>query len=173
MNPPTLQLRVHVPTQRGPGVGSVRVTPALRRRRGKPWKLVTRGSTAVKIYATRKRGPYTIAWRDSAAGRRQRAMRSDPFVAVSFAEQKATELANGEAWRGHLTQADWASYQRALQILAPLKQALELAEGIYTDAAQKLPQGISLQEVVRVYLEHQPAGGVPQSIPDLVTSLLA
>src|SRR5438445_524096 len=88
----------------------------------------------------------------------------EALAEVSFAEQKATELANGEAWRAHLTQADWASYQRCRELLCHLPSAichggppsLELAVSIYTDSVQKLPPGVSLQEAVRFYLEHQP-----------------
>ena len=171
----TLRFQVHADRA---GVRVAATDPSRKKKkRGKPWKLIPRGSTVVKIYARRRKrrppGPFTIAWRDSAGGHRQRAMRSDPFVAVSFAEQKATELANGEAWRAHLSQADWASYQRALQILAPTGQPLELAVSVYTDFVQKLPAGVTPTELLRFFLEHQPAGITPLNLPALVTDLIA
>jgi integrase len=107
-------------------------------------------------------------------------MRSDPFVAVSFAEQKATDLANGEAWRQQLGQADWSGLQRAREILAtlprthaPTPPSIELAVSVYADSVRILPAGVSPADAARFYVEHLPAGVAPQPVPALVASLIA
>jgi integrase len=167
--------------------------PKKKKKRGAPWKIIPRGSVIVKIYATQgKRAPYTIAWRATADGHRERAMRSDPFAAVSHAEQIATDLANGEAWRSLVGQADWASYKRALDILAHLRPnslsaiggeeqgevaqfrpvPLELAISDYVTNLKKLPTGVTLSDAIKGYLEHQPRGVTAQNIPALVNTLI-
>lgn len=152
-------------------------TAQLKREDGKRYALITRGSAAVRIYGSpgraASRGPYTIAWRQASFGKRLRAMRSNLARAISLAEEKATALANGETWRLSMTQRDWASYQRSLEILAPTGQPLELVAGIYTQCVQTLPKGVNLLDACRAYLERQRAGINPRNIPELAQDLLS
>jgi integrase len=133
-----------------------------------PAKEIRAGSAVVKIFG---RGPYSIAWRESAGGRRQMRMRTKWAAAKRFAEEKAIEIANGQTAMSQFTEADRASYKRALELLAPTGQPLELAVGIYTDSVQKLG-GIRLEDAVAFFLEHRPPGYKPIPLPDLVTQFL-
>lgn len=150
-------------------------TAQLKREPDKRYALVTRGSASVRIYgrADGSAGPYTIAWRQSSFGKRQRAMRSTLKSAITLAEEKATALANGETWRLSMTQKDWASYQRSLELLAPTGLALELACSILAECCQLLPKGVSPLEACRAYVERQRAGVTSRNIPQLVQDLLA
>ncbi len=166
-----------------PSLGRTSLTPLPSVKRGKPWKTVSRGSTVVKIYCARAKrhgrpqGPFTIAWRDSAHGHRQRAMRSQANLALAFADQKATELANGETWKQSMGANDYASYLRALELLARIGgPPLEVAVGIYTQCVQKLVgmrSTASVTDAVDFFLQSHPAGVASKNIPELVQDLLA
>jgi integrase len=128
----------------------------------KPLKLVPAGSVVVRIYGKKnsdgeKLGPFTIAWRDSAQAPRRRAMRSQWKSALSFAETKATRLANNEAWRDSISQLDWQVYTESVETLSraglPARSLLDAAQLLASSALRT------------------PAPPV-RTIPDLVTDLL-
>lgn len=135
----------------------------------KPAAVIKKGSVRVVIYG---RGPYTIAWRDNSGGARKRAMRSELAKARSFAEEKATTLANGETWRLAMGQGDYASYLRAREILIPTGKSLELAAAEFAEAFKRLPQGSTIADAVKSLLENSRANIVPKSCPEIVDEFL-
>lgn len=91
------------------------VTSGPARKKGQPFDEIRRGSVTVKIYG-RKPGPWTITWRENATGPRQATMRAELARAETFAEEKATEIANGETWRRELGHADYAEFLHCRQL---------------------------------------------------------
>ncbi len=148
---------------------TVESSEAKKKRERNPAKLVTAGSVAVQIFG---RGPYTIAWRESAKGPRRRVMRSAWKNAKRFAEKIADDLANGQVAMNQFTESDRASYKRALEILQPIGQDLELATATYAEAIKKL-NGVPLQQVIDFWKENCPRGIVPHPLPQLVELYLA
>ena len=133
-------------------------------------QVVEVGSAVVKIYG-RSPGPYTITWRKTATGPRQRTMRAQWKAAKAFATRLARDLANGQTAMSEFTDADRASYRRALELLAPTGQGLELAAAIYAEAVAKL-EDVPVMEAIRFFLENRPRGYVPRPIPMLVEQFL-
>jgi integrase len=136
-----------------------------------PAKLLPAGTGFVQIFG-RSPGPFTIAWRGTGGGPRERAMRSKWTSAKSFAERKATELANLQSGIRKLSPVEATAFLRALEILAPTGKQLELALAEYTEAVQILAGAGTVAEACRWFMEHRPVGVTPKKVPDLVDLLL-
>jgi integrase len=136
-----------------------------------PPKEVKVGSAVVLIYG-RAPGPYTVAWRDSADGPRRRTTRSDWKSAEKCAKDQATKLANIRTAASQVTEADWASYTRCLELLYPLGEPIELAVAKYVQMRLAL-KDVSPEDCVKHYLDAHPAGYKPRPLPKLVDLYVA
>jgi len=137
-----------------------------------PAKLVTAGSASVQIFG-RAPGPFTIAWRETAGGTRRRAMRSTFAKAKRFAESIATNVANGQTAMNQFTEADRASYRRAIEILGPTGQALETAAAEHARREKLLVDThITFDRLITHWAETCPRDFTPLPMPDLVEQFL-
>ncbi len=141
------------------------------RKRG-PFAEIKRGSIVVKIYSRPNgRGPFDIIWHELSGGGRKHTRRAQWPKAKSLAEEKALALANGYASLESFTHEDRASYQRALELLAPTGHSLELAAAEYSAAIAQL-KGHSLSDVVRFFLRaHSDSDN--KTIPQIVELFIA
>jgi integrase len=180
MNTPAPQIapdRLHFQVTRHNG--KVRVAPTIHldsspRRRKKP--IYVQGCP-LPIYPTRWTRKatrrtyvgYVIAWRDAAGRKREK--HSELQKAKDRVQEIWTNVLNGQAAQNQFSEADRASYRRALELLQPTGKSLELAVADYTESVQMLG-GRSLQEAVKFFIEHQPKDVTPKNLPDLVADLL-
>ncbi len=136
------------------------------------------GSSIVRVSGPDDRDQYTASYRDRAGGPRLRKMFADYGKAVQFAEDKALELANGESWRRHLTQADVACYQRCRELAHQVNTAPELLMAEIVEARQRLQARFgaaapSLITVVQEHIDRQPAAGTTKTGPEILEEMLA
>lgn len=148
--------------------------PKPKRKKRKKTKAIEipRGSLKVKIYPT-KNGEYlshTLVYYE--AGRRRREVRASLQDAKDLAETVLTRLENGEVMRQGFGPQDQASYARALELLAPIGQPLELAVAKYADLVQKLPQGVTQDDLLKFFLENRPKDCQQLPLDKLITQFL-
>jgi len=123
--------------------------------------VVERGPTGLKgmakiysspVTAKGKRYPsYVVTYYK--LGARQRERFDDYWTAYGVAEEKATQLSNGEVAAVGLKGSDQRLYASALQILAPLGISLESALREYVESKEILGK-ISLLEAARFHVRH-------------------
>src|SRR5678815_4787802 len=103
---------------------------------------IKRGSVTVKVYQTPVSSPngrtyscHTVRWHfNGKTFNKKFGKKNSSKRAVTFAEAKAVQLANGETEALKLTDADAASYARAKQLLEPLGNVpLETAVADYVE----------------------------------------
>lgn len=135
---------------------------------------IRKGSIVVKIFGHRGKGPFTIAWRESAGGPRKRVMRSRLDAAKLFASEKATNLANGELTKLAFGPQDHASYLRACELLLPTGKPLELAASEYVEFTDVLREaGMKASEAFGILRAHvSKAKIIPKLCRDIVNEFL-
>ncbi|MDB6022974.1 MAG: hypothetical protein JWQ04_2831 [Pedosphaera sp.] len=131
---------------------------------------VREGSAVVLIHG-RSPGPYTIAYRREAGGKRYREMRSDFGKAKKRAKEIATDLANGETVRLALGPADLGSYMRAREISLPTGKPLELVAAEHVEATQLLNGRATIREAVKYFIENCPADISNKTVPEIVAEM--
>ena len=134
--------------------------------------VVKRGSAVVRIYHnhTTRYDSYTLSY--YADGVRNRPTFSSLEEARTEAEAKATELSRGDLDSATLTRAECASYQRAMELLAPTGLPLELAAAQMAEAVAKLG-AVPLAKAVEFYLHRNNGVGSGQSVQTVVEEFLA
>ncbi len=99
---------------------------------------------------------------------------SDLAKARQEAEGPAIKLANGETEALKLKGADRADYVRAMQKLREWRPDANLNVAIndYVETARRLPENVSLQEILNFYLKRHPIGLPPKSVREVVDELI-
>lgn len=87
----------------------------------------------------------------------------------------AIKLANGETEALKLTGGDRADYVRAMQKLREWKSDADLNLAItdYIVSARRLPEHVTLKEVIEFYLKRHPIGLPPKTVREVVDELVA
>ena len=93
-------------------------------------------------------------------------------AAKGEAELVATKLANGENEVLKLTSTDRAIYVQACDTIRPLNLPLNVATLEYVNAVKRLPQGVSLHEVVDFFLKRNPASLAQKTVREVVDELV-
>jgi len=116
---------------------------------------------------------YTVAYYQGTKRIRQKF--SDIQKARREAGLIAIKLANGESEALKLTGADRADYIRAIQKLRAWKTGadLNLAVTDYVTAVRRLPEYVSLSDVLEYYLKRHPIGLPKKTIREVVDELIA
>jgi len=141
------------PTLEDPARASVLAVPFPKKKR-QPFKEIHRGSVTVKIYG-RAPGPFMVAWRPNATDPRERKHLARLSAAENFADQKATELSNGETWRREFGAADYAVFLRCRQLAQTVNLPVELL----------VAEAVEARKNSRANIVHK-------SCPDLIAELL-
>lgn len=117
------------------------------------------GSVSVRIHHSIDRGKYSkFTVSDYSTGKRRLRQFSDFANAKSEAERLANALARGEAAAASLGPTERASYGRAVELLAPTGDTLELACAQYAAATAILGNGSLLEAAAREFIHrHGPA----------------
>ena len=133
---------------------------------------VGRGSAVVKIYLTPHGDShfYTLSyWLD---GKRKRQV----FPTLKKARLEAgiigNQMTKGDLGSADLTNADRASYQRAITLLRPVGVPLELAASEYAAAKQRLGS-VSLSEAVDYYMKRHPVHRAPKKTGEVMAEIMA
>jgi len=132
---------------------------------------VTRGSATVRIYLTPhgQENYFTVSfWMD---GKRHRQVFPTLKQAKTVAADKAQKISNGQLGAAKLTNADSASYFRAIALLKPVGAALEFAASEYASAATRL-RGVSLSRAVDYYLRRHPIDQVPKMVKEVADEMV-
>ena len=138
-----------------------------------PAKVVTQGSSAVKIFGCGGRGPFTVAWREFANGPRLRKVRSTAEDAKALATSVATALANGQAAMTRFTEEDRAGWRASVRTAAQIGLRPEVAVSHWVDFKRSLPAGVSELDLVNCWHRHHPAAGVPERVTETAAQLMA
>ena len=87
----------------------------------------------------------------------------------------AVKLANGETEALKLTGGDRADYVRAMQKLHAWKPGVDLNLAItdYVAAVRRLPENVSLSEVIEFFLKRHPVGLQAKTVREVVDELIA
>lgn len=178
------------------------LSEAKSRKSNKPLEVVKEGSISIPIYAHTniipQRDPqtgailyetlsdgklkalvkyqseiYTVAY--YSGSKRVRQKFSDLAKARKEAELIAIKLANGETEALKLTGGDRADYVRAMQKLREWKSDADLNLAItdYIVSARRLPEHVTLKEVIEFYLKRHPIGLPPKTVREVVDELVA
>ncbi|MBL9137555.1 MAG: tyrosine-type recombinase/integrase [Verrucomicrobiales bacterium] len=116
------------------------------------------GAVSVKIYRSIDRGRYTkFTVPDYSTGKRRLRQFADLAEAKSEAERLANLLSRGESAAASLGANERASYGRAIELLSPTGDSLELACARYGAAVQILGQGDLLEVAAKDYARRHPA----------------
>jgi len=126
------------------------------------------------------RGRYYLLFYHDAGGR-HRESRSTFAALKRRAAQVALNIANGQTAMNQFSEADRASCQRALELLAPTGLALESAAALLAEVCALLRPlqhssfnlHPSLHSAIQFYLENRPRDFTPLPLPDLVEAFLA
>jgi len=116
---------------------------------------------------------YTVAY--YAGTKRVRQKFSDLAKARREAELIAIKLANGETEALKLTGGDRADYVRAMQKLHAWKPDVDLNLAVtdYVAAVRRLPENVSLSEVIEFFLKRHPIGLPAKTVREVVNELIA
>jgi integrase len=133
---------------------------------------VKRGSVSIKIYKTPSHGcdSFTLSYYQDGVRKRptfptfEQAKREAEIVVGRLAATDADVLT--------LTSADRAAYQRARQVLDPMKVPIETAAVQFATAATRLG-AVPLATAVDFYLKRHPTTIHPHTVKDVVDELLA
>ncbi|MFN3408377.1 MAG: tyrosine-type recombinase/integrase [Limisphaerales bacterium] len=134
--------------------------------------VVKQGPVAVKIYFTRPEGKAPF-WQvaDYSTGRRVLRTFADKGEALAEAQRIARQIASGQAEAAAMSNAEAASFGRAIQLLRPTGDALEIACARYAAAVAILGTGANLE---RACAEYAARVQLPdKSVADVVAELLA
>ncbi len=139
--------------------------------------VLKQGSSEVKIYET----PVTVSGKAYSqyalcywlGGKRVRQRFSDLDKAKAEAQAAVIKLANADGEALRLLPSDRAVYVQALELLRPLAKPLNLAVDEYVSAANRLPPGVSLAEVVSDYLRRHPSTMVRRTVKEVAAELIA
>ena len=104
-------------------------------------------------------------------GKRYRQVFSTLKEAKAAAKAKANHLDKGRHGAATMTNAQTASFFRAIELLKPAGVALELAASEYAAAVKRLG-GVSLEKAVDCYLERNPADLLPKLVPEVAEELV-
>jgi integrase len=118
----------------------------------------------------RSPGPYTIAWYEAPGTPRKRKMLSDYKQAQRFWETKEIQLANGQAWRNEVKEADIASLKRAIELNPDVP--LELVASEHAETRKILKGRVSQVEAARYWDKHHPLGLVEKKVREVVSEYL-
>lgn len=129
------------------------------------------GTGKVQLFG-RAPGPWTIAWYETEASPRRRAMRSSHKKAKALFDRKVVELRNLATGLRELTPADGASFLRCLEIAAPTGQSIELLVSEAAEVRRILDGTATGAEAARFLVAHRPSDVSPRNIPDIITLLL-
>jgi len=142
-----------------------------------PVALVTRGSVSVKIYQGTNRKPdgreypvFTVVYFEG--GKRQRRFFATRAKARAEAGMIADRLNRGEREVLKMTNADAASYVRAVELLKPLGVPLHLAIEDYAHA-MKASEGRPLADLAREVAKRSRDKVTAANVPAVVAELLA
>ncbi len=131
------------------------------------------GNTTVAIYKrTRADGSPGFEVADYSTGTRK--LRSFPTAATARAEAEriAFALARGDAAAAAVNGKDAASYARALELLRPTGQSLELVASTYAKAYADLG-GDRIGEAVAFFLRNNPDNLTQRTVAEVVAEMLA
>lgn len=131
------------------------------------------GNTTVAIYKrTRADGTPGFEVADYSNGTRK--LRSFPTAATARAEAEriAFALARGDAAAAAVNGKDAASYARALELLRPTGQSLEIVAATYAKAFADLG-GDRIGEAVAFFLRNNPDNLTPRTVAEVVAEMLA
>jgi integrase len=139
-------------------------------------KTVKVGNASVKIYCRQRRTVtnetrtiFEVA--DFTGGPRRMRGFSDLGQARREAEKIAKQLSTGQAVAANMTNAQSASYGRAMELLKPYGISLELAVATFTRAFEILG-GDKIIEAATFYTRHRADKIVPRMVSAVVTELL-
>lgn len=117
------------------------------------------GGVTVSIYHRIRKGTdyeqFQLA--DYLTGRRILRTFSNKAEAIREAERVARLLSRGEAAAARIQSADAAAYTRALQLIEPTGDAIEIAASRYAQAVNLLGNGQLLEAACRFYVERHPS----------------
>ena len=144
--------------------------------KGKPASVV-RGSCRVKIYAAtnvakkRSYDQFSVVYHEL-SGKRVKHNFGDYPSAKRYAEDTATQLANGQVEAVKLTNADRANYLQALDLLKPFGVSLNIAVARYTEALAKLPPETSLIEAVNDFVRRHPTSAPDKTVQETIDEFI-
>ena len=138
--------------------------------------IIKRGNFSLKIVPGQQMvdgKPYpqfTFAYHDGS--KRVRKRYSDFADAKLEAELVATKMANSEQEALKLSPADRASYVQACGFLKPTGVPLNVAAAEFSDAAKRLPPGVTMREAVSFFLHRNPTCFPKRTVTQVVEELL-
>lgn len=135
------------------------------------------GNVTVKIYQRSRqttignsREIFEVA--DYSAGTRRLRSYGDRAAAVAAAQEIAAKVSTGEVTAAGMSNAESASYGRAIELLRPTGASLELAASTFAKCFEILG-GDNLLEAVRHFAQHNPAKIEHRLVADVIADLLA
>ena len=134
---------------------------------------IKRGSSVVTLYRTPNRGhvAFTLVFYDPRSGKRCRQCFSDYTRAREAAEGTVASLAGGEPEVLVLRGRDLLGYRRAIEILGPTGEDLEVAARQFAEARALLGSS-SLLEALRAVASAKPEALELKTVPEVVRELL-
>ncbi len=131
------------------------------------------GAIAVKVYRSIDRGRYEkFTVPDYSNGKRRLRQFSDLTSARNEAERLANLLARGEASAASLGPSERASFGRAVELLQPTGDTLELACARYASAVAILRHGDLIETAAREFARRHPVTRQARSIRSVCDELL-
>ncbi len=123
-------------------------------------RVVKNGSAVVRIYKTSSRGYPLFQVSDFSQGSRRLRSFADEGEALTEAARIARPIANGQTTAAAMRNPDAASFGRAMEILRPTGDSIELAASRYAEVVKLLGAGDRLIESVKYFLANDP-GNLP------------
>jgi integrase len=142
-----------------------------RHKRGKPERVIV-GNVAVRIYHRLKGGYLVWEVADYSDGHRRLRSFSDHAEARREARRIAQSLASGETTAAQMRGPDAASYGRAVELLRPIGDPLELAVVRYAEAVGIVGDGGRLAEAAKFWKERNPDAMPTRTVRQAVDELL-
>lgn len=96
------------------------------------------GNVFVRVYSRMKRGYPTFEVSDYSEGKRRLLSFNDPVKAHKEAKRIAGQIATGQATAGKMTNAEAASYGRAMELLRECGVSIEVAAAHFAEAVKVL-----------------------------------
>jgi len=142
-----------------------------RKPRRKPL-LVKEGLVVVKIYHTKPAGRAAL-WQvaDRTGGKRVLRSFTDKQAAVTEAERIARALSSGQTEAALMGSKEAASYGRAIELLRPTGDSLELASARYAAAVKILGSGANLEKACAEFVAR--ANQTDKTVAEVVAELIA
>ena len=154
-------------------MGQPKTAPARQNKNEKWPRSIRCGSVEVKVYKVSgsKTTPY-FQVADYSRGKRRLRSFTKQTKALEEARRLARNIASGDITVARLTNAEAASYARAIDHLKPTGDSVELATALYSEAISILGSSALLTTAVKEYVRRHPVNLPTKQVSEVVAELI-